>query len=229
MTCLHLPSTFKLFLVAVCLFACFVTSDCHVDQAGSEHLDASNSPAPISQVAGPTAVYHNHMSLERPAEYSWVNWLNVVHWHTPAHCIQNNQMLSKFLAIRNNKLQRSQATKLWVDVLPPIFLNFTAQLAMNVLFWMKGATRKIEWSSVIQVYMVLNTSLSVTAMQSLPSRILATLLLFLLSPATKINKMGANGGNGFLEKQSAFFPPLRKDVFSKRILMETGIWRGGGG
>lgn len=61
---------------------------------------------------------------------------------------------------------------------------------------MKETTREIERSSFIQVYMGLNTSLSVTAKQSLPSRFLATLVSFLLSPATKINKMGANGVMG---------------------------------
>lgn len=57
---------------------------------------------------------------------------------------------------------------------PYVLLILTAQLAINILSRMEEGTRKMEHSGSIQVYTGLNTSPSVTAMQSAPSRFLAT-------------------------------------------------------
>lgn len=149
-----------------------------------------------------TATTH---SLQLPAECSRVSLLNVAHWRAPAPCIQNGQALSKCLVMSNNKWQLSQATQLWVDVLPRVLLNLTAQLAINILFWMKEGTRKIQRSSSIQVYTGLNTSPSVTAMQGAHPPGFLLQVSFLLSPATKINKTGANGVMGSWESRAHSF------------------------
>lgn len=216
MTRLHLPRASKLFLVAVfiCLLACDKQLPCWPGWQRTPGRQQSS----CSSIPG---VYRNRMSFELPAEYSWVNPLNVAHWQTPEHCIPNSQTLSKFLTIRNNKLQLSQATDLSWRV-APVFLNVTVQLAMNVLFWMGESTRKIEGSSFTEVYMGLNTSLSVTVMQSLPSRFLATLLSFLLSPATKINKMGANGVMGSWKSTAHSFYHLETMCSAKK---KKSWWR----
>lgn len=165
-----------------------------------------------------TATTH---SLQLPAECSRVSRLNAAHWCAPAPCIQNGQALSECLIMRNNKWQSSQATQLWVDVLPRCLAK-PHRPTCDQHFILNGRRNEEDWA--LWFHSSLHGPEHISEYHCRAERTLQVSCYgasFLLSPATKINKKGANGAMGSWESRAHSFLSLRKNVFSKRI----PIWR----